>query len=175
VAGLDRGDELIGRRFVRAEPRARAGVCVRGLLAGLQRKNGWTLAEHAGAVFPDRMQRLLRTADWDIEGARNDVRGYVLDHLTDPAPGVFVVDETGFVEKGPRSAEVQRQYVTVRSVTPSSNSTVAAACRASCSGRSGTRTRRGPPRPVGQPGVWIVSRDRRVGGESGVRDQRDGN
>jgi hypothetical protein len=55
---------------------------------------------------------------------------------------VFVVDETGFVEIGPRSAEVQRQYVTVRSVTPSSNGTVAAVCRASCSGRSGPRTRR---------------------------------
>jgi SRSO17 transposase len=110
VAGLDAVDELIGRRFVREEPRTRAGVYVRGLLAGLERKNGWTLAEHAGAVSPDGMQRLLRTADWDIEGARDDVRGYVLDHLADPATGVFVVDETGFVKKGRRSAGVARQY-----------------------------------------------------------------
>ncbi len=56
------------------------------------------------------MQRLLRTADWNIEGARDDVRDYVLDHLGDPAAGVFVVDETGFVKKGRRSAGVQRQY-----------------------------------------------------------------
>jgi hypothetical protein len=41
---------LIGARFVRSEPRARVGVYLRGLLAGLERKNGWTLAEHAGVI-----------------------------------------------------------------------------------------------------------------------------
>ena len=56
---------------------------MRGLLAGPERKNGWTLAEHAGAVSPDGMQRLLRTADWDVDGVRDDVRGYVLDGLGD--------------------------------------------------------------------------------------------
>jgi SRSO17 transposase len=56
------------------------------------------------------MQRLLRTADWDVEGVRDDVRGYVLDELGDPVSGVFVVDETGFIKKGVRSAGVQRQY-----------------------------------------------------------------
>lgn len=110
VSGLDAVEGLIGRRFLRSEPRARAGTYVRGLLAGLERKNGWTLAEHAGAVSPDGMQRLLRTADWDIEGVRDDVRDYVLDQLGDPASGVFVVDETGFIKKGRRSAGVQRQY-----------------------------------------------------------------
>jgi SRSO17 transposase len=110
VAGLDAVDALIGRRFVREEPRARAGVYVRGLLAGLERKNGWTLAEHAGAVSPDGMQRLLRTADWDIEGVRDDVRDYALDHLGDPVTGVFVLDDPGFIKKGRRSAGVQRQY-----------------------------------------------------------------
>jgi SRSO17 transposase len=68
-----------------------------------------TLAEHAGAVSPDGMQRLLRTAGWDLEGVRDDLRGYVLDKLGDPA-GVFVVDETGFLKKGTRSAGVRRQY-----------------------------------------------------------------
>jgi SRSO17 transposase len=110
VAGLDAVEELIGRRFVREEPRARAGVYVCGLLAGLERKNGWTLAEHAGAVSPDGMQRLLRTADWDIEGVRDDVRDYALAHLGDPVTGVFVLDDTGFIKKGRRSAGVQRQY-----------------------------------------------------------------
>ena len=83
---------------------------MRGLLAGLERKNGWTVAEHAGAVSPDGMQRLLRTADWDVDGVRDDLRGYVLDELGDRASGVFVVDETGFVKKGVRSAGVARQY-----------------------------------------------------------------
>lgn len=80
------------------------------MLAGPERKNGWTLAEHAGAVSPDGVQRLLRTADGDVEGVRDDLRGCVLEQLGDAATGVFVVDETGFVEKGVRSVGVQRQY-----------------------------------------------------------------
>jgi SRSO17 transposase len=107
---LDQVIASIGPRFFRREPRARAGAYVRGLLAGLERKNGWTLAEHAGAVSPDGTQRMLRTADWDVDGVRDDVRDYVLDALGDPASEVFVVDETGFIKKGLRSAGVQRQY-----------------------------------------------------------------
>jgi hypothetical protein len=68
VSRLDAVIGLIGSRFGRSEPRARAGAYLQGLLAGLERKNGWTLAEHAGAVSPDGMQRLLRTADWDVDG-----------------------------------------------------------------------------------------------------------
>jgi SRSO17 transposase len=80
-----------------------------GLVAGLERKNGWTLAEQAGEVSPDGMQRLLRRADWDVEGVRDDVRDYVVDHLGD-RDGVLIVDDTGFLKKGVRSAGVQRQY-----------------------------------------------------------------
>jgi SRSO17 transposase len=106
---LDALVELIAGRFGRVEPRRRVGAYLRGLLAGLERKNGWTLAEHAGGVSPDGMQRLLRTAGWDVDGVRDDLRGYVLNKLGDPA-GVFVIDETGFIKKGVRSAGVQRQY-----------------------------------------------------------------
>jgi SRSO17 transposase len=106
---LDAVVELIAGRFGRVEPRRRVGAYLRGLLAGLERKNGWTLAEHAGAVSPDGMQRLLRTADWDVDGVRDDLRGYVLDQLGDER-GVWIVDDTGFVKKGVCSAGVQRQY-----------------------------------------------------------------
>ena len=82
---------------------------MRGLLAPLAAKNSWTLAEAAGKKTPDRMQRLLNRAAWDADGVRDDVRGYVVRHLGD-AGGVLVVDETGFVKKGTRSAGVQRQY-----------------------------------------------------------------
>jgi SRSO17 transposase len=105
-------DELHGRvagRFGRAEPRARVRQYVTGLVGGLERKNGWTLAEHAGEVSPDGMQRLLRWADWDVDGVRDDVREYVVERLGS-ADGVLVVDDTGFVKKGTRSAGVQRQY-----------------------------------------------------------------
>jgi SRSO17 transposase len=110
VAALDELVELISGRFSRVEPRQRVGSYLRGLLAGLERKNGWTLAEHAGAVSPDGMQRLLRTAGWDVDGVRDDLRGYVLDALGDQVSGVFVVDDTGFIKKGVRSAGVARQY-----------------------------------------------------------------
>ena len=65
AAGLDELHERIAGRFARAEPRTRVREYVSGLVTGLERKNGWTLAEWAGEVSPDGMQRLLRRADWD--------------------------------------------------------------------------------------------------------------
>ena len=109
IAGLDDLFALVASRFPRVEPRLQARAYVRGLLAPLAAKNGWTLAEAAGNKTPDKMQRLLNRAAWDDGGVRDDVRGYVIRHLGD-AGGVLVVDETGFVKKGTRSAGVQRQY-----------------------------------------------------------------
>ena len=99
----------IAGRFARSEPRARAREYLSGLVAGLERKNGWTLAERAGEVSPDGMQRLLRWADWDVDGVRDDLRAYVAGQLGEP-DGVLIADETGFLKKGTRSAGVQRQY-----------------------------------------------------------------
>jgi SRSO17 transposase len=109
AAELDRLHERIAGRFWRSEPRARVREYVSGLVAGLERKNGWTLAERAGEVSPDGMQRLLRSADWDTREVRDDVRDYVIETLGD-AQGVLIADETGFLKKGTRSAGVQRQY-----------------------------------------------------------------
>ncbi|WP_049795684.1 IS701 family transposase [Frankia sp. EAN1pec] len=100
---------LVGGRFGRAEPRRRVAEYVSGLVAGLDRKNGWTLAERAGEVSPDGMQRLLRRADWDVDGVRDDIRDHVVGRLGDP-DAVLIVDDTGFLKKGTRSAGVQRQY-----------------------------------------------------------------
>jgi SRSO17 transposase len=109
AAELDRVHGRIAGRFARAEPRARVRGYLSGLVAGLERKNGWTLAERAGEVSPDGMQRLLRRADWDTREVRDDVRDYVTEQLGDP-DGVLIADETGFLKKGTRSAGVQRQY-----------------------------------------------------------------
>src|SRR5919201_4113331 len=94
VAELERVHERIAGRFSRSEPRARVREYVSGLVAGLERKNGWTLAEHAGEVSPDGMQRLLRRADWDIGGVRDDVRSCVVERLGGP-DAVLVVDDSG--------------------------------------------------------------------------------
>ncbi len=109
AAGLDVLQDRIGQHFRRSEPRRRAGEYLRGLLAPLERKNGWTLAEQAGERCPDGMQRLLNQADWDADAVRDEVRSFVLEHLA-ADDGVLILDETGFVKKGVRSAGVQRQY-----------------------------------------------------------------
>jgi SRSO17 transposase len=109
TAELDRVHARIGGRFTRVEPRVRAREYMSGLVAGLERKNGWTLAERSGEVSPDGMQRLLRRADWDVDGVRDDLRDYVVAHLGD-REGVLIIDDTGFLKKGVRSAGVQRQY-----------------------------------------------------------------
>jgi SRSO17 transposase len=75
----------------------------------LDRTNGWTLAEQAGDISPDGMQRLLRWADWDVDAVCDDVRDYVIEHLGDPN-GVLIIDDTGFLKKGVKSAGVARQY-----------------------------------------------------------------
>lgn len=109
VAGLDDLFAQVAGRFFRAEPRRRARAYVRGLLAPLAGKNGWTLAEAASELTPDGMQRLLNAAVWDTDGVRDDVRAYAVEHLGE-RDGVLVVDETGFLKKGTKSAGVQRQY-----------------------------------------------------------------
>ncbi|WP_419995033.1 IS701 family transposase [Streptomyces boninensis] len=109
AAGLQVLQDRIGPYFGRSEPRGRAGEYLRGLLAALERKNGWTLAEQAGERCPDGMQRLLNQADWDEDAVRDEARSLVLEHLA-ADDGVLIVDETGFVKKGLRSAGVQRQY-----------------------------------------------------------------
>src|SRR3954466_6976333 len=108
AAGLEEVHARIARAFARAEPRARVLAYLRGLLGQLERKNGWTLAEAAGEVSPDGMQRLLRTADWNADAVRDQLRGYVAGGLG--PDGVLIVDETGFIKKGSRSAGVARQY-----------------------------------------------------------------
>ena len=107
--GLAEVGELIGARFARAEPRANAMAYLQGLLSGVERKNSWTISEQAGQKTPDAMQRLLSTTDWDPDVLRDDLRSYVVSCLGDP-DGVQVVDETGFLKKGIRSAGVARQY-----------------------------------------------------------------
>ncbi|WP_435887063.1 IS701 family transposase [Streptomyces albidoflavus] len=98
----------IAHRFRRIEPRRAANAYVQGLLSDIERKNCWNLAEQAGLTGPQTMQRLLRTAHWDADAVRDDVRHYVHEHLG--GDGVLIVDETGFLKKGCRSAGVQRQY-----------------------------------------------------------------
>ncbi len=57
-------EAFVGRfagRFPRVESRRQMVAYLRGLLGEAERKNGWTLAETAGAGGPQGMQRLLNS------------------------------------------------------------------------------------------------------------------
>lgn len=101
--------ERIAPRFRRAEVRSRAHHFLEGLLAPIERKNGWQMAEELGEHGPRGVQRLLGEADWDEDVVRDDLRAYVTEHLAE-AEGILVLDETGFLKKGKKSAGVARQY-----------------------------------------------------------------
>src|SRR5690242_12822320 len=107
--GLDGVVDRIAPRFGRTEPRRRAGAYLRGLLAPVERKNGWQLAEAVGDRTPDGVQDFLSRVQWDADAVRDDLQAYVVQHLGDP-DGVLILDETGFLKKGTKSAGVQRQY-----------------------------------------------------------------
>src|SRR4051812_8609346 len=82
----------IAPRFGRAEPRRRALAYLQGLLAPLERKNGWHLAGAAGDHTPDGMQEFLARVHWDADALRDDLRAYVIEHLGDD-DAVLVLDE----------------------------------------------------------------------------------
>lgn len=108
--GFDAYMAAYAGRFPRIEPRRRASSYVRGLLSELERKNGWTLAEGAGDETPDGMQRLLNASPWDDAGVRDDLRTLITEAIGDKEHAILVVDETGFLKKGKKSAGVARMY-----------------------------------------------------------------
>jgi len=110
----------VGYRFYggggahRAAVRAGGGAAARGgvpagLLGRTERKNGWQLAEAVGDATPYGLQQFLYRATWDPDAVRDDLRAYMVEQLGAPQ-GVLVVDETGFLKKGAKSAGVQPQY-----------------------------------------------------------------
>jgi SRSO17 transposase len=98
-----------GGFFKRAESRKNAARYVRGLLADVKRKTCWQLAEAIGESEPDGLQRLLSTRGWNAEAVCQQLRTRVVERLG-YAPGIGVIDESGFVKKGRCSAGVKRQY-----------------------------------------------------------------
>ncbi len=65
-----------------------------------------------GGSWPKRPARRPPTAcsgSWDVHAVRDDLVAYVREYLADPA-AILVIDETGFLKKGSKSAGVQRQY-----------------------------------------------------------------
>jgi SRSO17 transposase len=79
-----------------------------GVLGKAERRNGWHLAEAAGDRGPYAMQHLLGRSSWDVEGVREETSRYVREGLGPIR--ARIVDESGFLKKGEKSAGVARQY-----------------------------------------------------------------
>ncbi len=109
--GLQALHQRIAGRFSRSESRQRVLSYLKGLLGSVERKNGWQLAEHAGDATPDGVSAGggLAVYNWDADAVRDDLQGYVVEHLGDPG-AVLVVDETGFLKQGRKSVGAKRQY-----------------------------------------------------------------
>jgi hypothetical protein len=123
-AGLARRKraELLGQLracFERVEPWLQAGKYVSAVASDLAKRNGWTIAEHAGDRSPDRTQRLLNRACWDAFAAMGQVRRFAVAGLEEAArrPGrrgglvMGAIDETGQVKQGTATAGVKRHYL----------------------------------------------------------------
>src|SRR3954454_20962674 len=106
---LDELARRIGARFPRSETRDRVRAYLIGLLGPVQRKNAWQVAEQIGDADPYGVQYLMGRSDWDPDAVRDDLRAYVVESLGD-RDAVLVLDETGFLKKGTKSAGVARQY-----------------------------------------------------------------
>jgi SRSO17 transposase len=106
---LDEAARRIGARFPRSETRDRVRAYLVGLLGPVQRKNSWQVAEQIGDPDPYGVQYLMGRSEWDPDSVRDDLRAYVVESLGDP-DAVLILDETGFLKKGTRSAGVARQY-----------------------------------------------------------------
>jgi SRSO17 transposase len=103
---------LLAAHFTRREPVQQAGKYIDALMSDLPDKNCWSLAQHAGDAAPDKMQRLLERAAWDQPAAMRTVRDFAVAGLAAPdGLTVLVLDESGQVKQGTRTAGVKPQYV----------------------------------------------------------------
>ncbi|HWL06999.1 MAG TPA: IS701 family transposase [Planctomicrobium sp.] len=106
---LEQIGETVAVRFGRPEVRRRAPQYLRGLIAQVERKNGWQLAEFLGEETPKNLQHFIARSQWSANEVRDDLTRYVVEHLGE-ADGVLILDETGFLKKGTKSAGVARMY-----------------------------------------------------------------
>lgn len=95
--------------FARSEQRTRSQRYLVALLGGVERRNGWQLAEQLQEATPDGTQRLLTGAVWSASTARDRLVAVAQERFGSPE-GILIFDETGFLKKGTASAGVGRQY-----------------------------------------------------------------
>jgi SRSO17 transposase len=140
--------------FARPEPWLQAGKYAGALASGLPKRNGWTIAEHAGDLSPDRTQRLLNRAAWDTWAAMGAVRRFAVAGLDEAARrsgrrrGLVIgaLDETGQEKQGQATAGVQRQYLGCAGRVANGINTVHLAYVHECAGHALIGSRQWVPR-----------------------------
>jgi hypothetical protein len=110
LAVRKRGELLVLLRpcFARTGTWLQAGKYLCALARGLTRRDGWTIAEHAGDRAPDKTRRLLSRTVWDTAAATAAVRRFAVAGLQEAArrPGcrgglvIGALDETGQEKAG---------------------------------------------------------------------------
>jgi SRSO17 transposase len=114
-------EDLLGRLrpcFVRTQTWQQADRFVSALASDLPTRNGWTIAQQIGDRSPDRTQRLLNRAAWNVSAAMSVVRRFAVDGLDAVAHRgrrrrmrVGALDETGQQKRGHSTCGVKRQYM----------------------------------------------------------------
>ncbi len=161
VHTVETAADVLQSHFLRPEAYRHAVDYLRGLIADVERKNGWQLAEYAGYAHPRGIQRVLERYAWDADGVRDDLRTYVVRELGD-RQGVLVIDETGFPKQGVHSVGVARQYCgTLGKI---------ANCQVGVFlGYASSKGHVGLDRALFVPNEWMGDRDRRR--DAGIPDE----
>lgn len=94
--------------FQRSETRESVQQYIRGLLAEVKRKNTWQISEKLGLSTSHGLQRVLNEGLWGYEEVLFHLRQSTHKRLG-YEPGIGVLDESGFVKWGDKSAGVGRQ------------------------------------------------------------------
>ncbi|WSQ61092.1 transposase [Streptomyces sp. NBC_01217] len=101
--------DAIAGCFARRETRATAAEMVTGLLAEVDTRNCWTLAEALGHPGPHRLQHLLSRARFDHDRAQEEIVRLIVREL-DGQDVVLVADETGDAKSSTGCVGAGRQY-----------------------------------------------------------------
>ncbi|MED7828305.1 IS701 family transposase [Streptomyces chiangmaiensis] len=101
--------EVIADCFARPETRATAAEMISGLLAEVDTRNCWTLAQALGHPGPHRLQHLLSRAKFDHDRAREEIARLVVRELAGQDV-VLVADETGDAKSSTDCVGAGRQY-----------------------------------------------------------------
>lgn len=82
---------------------------ISALMAKIERKNSWQMAEACGYKNPYSFQNFINRAIWDAELVKKSLGEEILKNLG-CKDSVMTIDETGFIKKGTQSAGVAHQY-----------------------------------------------------------------